>query len=129
MGICKVCKEKFKGRSDKMFCSDQCRASFNNQNKKEGEREIRVVNSILRKNRTILKSINPQGKSTVKKEFLELSGFDFRFFTTYFKTANSGVLYFFIYEFGYCDLGGGKILVINRQAYMDRFPNVLPTGF
>lgn len=122
---CPVCGDSYQGRRDKRFCSDQCRANFNNDKKRETEGYIQEINSILRKNRRILKSINPQGKSTVKTEYLELQGFDFRFFTTYFKTQ-SGKIYFFCYEFGYLKLEEEKVLVINRQQYMDKFPNVIP---
>lgn len=122
---CPVCGDVVKGRRDKRFCSDQCRANFNNERKRETEGYIQTINSILRKNRSILKSINPQGKSTVKIEYLRIQGFDFRYFTTYYKTPRNNV-YFFCYEFGYLKLDEEKVLVINRQDYMDKFPNVLP---
>ena len=122
---CLVCGDQLQGRRDKRFCSDQCRANFNNLRKRETEGYIQQINSILRKNRRILKSINPEGRSTIRTEYLKTSGFDFRYFTTYYKTQKGNV-YFFCYEYGYCLIDQDKVLVINRQSYMDKFPNVIP---
>ncbi|MEM7103315.1 MAG: DUF2116 family Zn-ribbon domain-containing protein [Bacteroidota bacterium] len=122
---CPVCGDTIQGRRDKRFCTDQCRAVFNNDKKRESEGYILEINRILRKNRGILKAINPQGRSTVKMEYLKLQGFDFRYFTTYYRTK-SGNVYFFCYEFGYLNIEDDKVLIINRQSYMDKFPNVLP---
>ena len=49
---CLVCGEIFQGRSDKRFCSDQCRANFNNLKKRETEVYIQQSNSLLIKNHT-----------------------------------------------------------------------------
>lgn len=122
---CPVCGDSFRGRRDKKFCSDQCRATFNNSRKKETEGYVNEINRILRKNRSILKSINPQGKSTVREDYLRLQGFNFRYFTTFYQTE-SRLTYFFCYEYGYLQIEGGKVLIINWQNYMDQFPNVIP---
>jgi predicted nucleic acid-binding Zn ribbon protein len=64
--ICPECNEPFVGRSDKKFCSDQCRYLHNNRLKNDKEKEVIRINSILRRNRTILKRLNPIGKTTVR---------------------------------------------------------------
>ncbi len=105
------------GRSDKRFCSDQCRASYNNQNKNESELLIVKVNAVLRKNRTILKRLNPSGMSTVRKEFLNELGFNFKYYTNLYKTKE-GNEYWFCYDIGYMYLEGDKIRIIEYQHYM-----------
>lgn len=114
---CLFCKEAFKGRSDKKFCSDQCRASFNNQNRADSEKVIQQVNKVLRKNRTILKTLNPTGMSIVRKEFLLERGFNFKYFTSLYQTKD-GNEYWFCYDMGYMQLEENKVRIIEHQHYM-----------
>lgn len=114
---CLLCNESFVGRSDKKFCSDQCRNAFNNQNKKDHDQFIIDVNKTLRKNRMILQRLGPVGKSTVRKEVLDKMGFDFQFFTHTYTTKNNNT-YKFCYEDGYLEIDDDKILIINWQPYM-----------
>src|SRR5690554_4442509 len=97
---CLHCSASIQGRLDKKFCSDQCRANFNNLNRNEHEILIKKINSVLRKNRTILKTFNPVGMSTIRKEFLEEQGFNFKYFTSLYKTKD-GNAYNFCYDLGY----------------------------
>jgi predicted nucleic acid-binding Zn ribbon protein len=64
------------GRLEKKFCSDQCRAMFHNRRKSKEEKWIQQLNRILRKNRTVLKTLNPKGQSKVRQEVLTKLGFD-----------------------------------------------------
>ncbi|MDQ3394955.1 MAG: hypothetical protein M3512_12690 [Bacteroidota bacterium] len=114
---CLLCENELKGRSDKKFCSDQCRAAFNNRHKNEEEKLLIKVNAVLRKNRTIMKRINPNGNSTVGKEFLLALGFNFKYFTNIYQN-NSGSEYCFCYDHGFMLLENGKVLLVNYQAYM-----------
>lgn len=118
--ICKQCESSFEGRSDKKFCSDQCRATFNNQNKKESEKLIIKVNAVLRKNRTILKSLNPTGMSVVRKEYLSERGFKFQYFTNVYKTKE-GSEYFFCYDIGYMIIDELKLRIVEYQTYMKSY--------
>lgn len=115
---CHVCGKALAGRSDKRFCSDQCRAQLNNKKKKSdvGELLIQDINRILRKNRSILKSIGPLGKTTTRKEYLVLLGFNFNYFTHQLSTQK-GNIYTFCYEYGYLLLPEDKVLIISWQAY------------
>lgn len=117
---CLACQNKFQGRFDKKYCSDECRFIANNEKRRENPEEklILTVNSILRKNRSILKNLNPEGKTTVRKEYLVLQGFDFRYHTHQFQTRQ-GNLYHFCYEFGYLLLAQEKVLIVNWQPYME----------
>ncbi len=115
---CVNCGETIVGRSDKKYCSDQCRYIFNNKNKRSNEKIIIDINKILRKNRIILKQFNPEGKTTVRKEYLRKLDFNFKFHTHTF-TTNNGFSYKFCYEYGYLELDDGiKVLIINEQSYM-----------
>lgn len=114
---CQNCGDNFVGRSDKKFCSDQCRNTFNNKVKRENEKLIVNINKALRKNRKILKQFNPEGKTTIRREYLEKLGFNFNFHTHTFTTNNNNT-YKFCYEYGYLELDNIKVLIINQQPYM-----------
>ena len=116
---CLQCNKKIVGRSDKKFCDSYCRNSYNNRIIRKKEKMILGINSVLRKNRTILKSINPEGRTTVKTEYLKIAGFDFRYFT-HLQIFNSGNIYRFCYDYGYMPVDDNKILIINWQPYMNK---------
>lgn len=118
MQICKECNSEFMGRTDKQFCSDQCRYIFNNRKKRNSEKLILDVNKALRRNRSILKKFSPIGKTTIRKEILLLSGFDFKYFTHIY-SSQKGLKYNFCYEYGYSLLPDEKVLIVNHQPYMD----------
>jgi len=91
---------------------------FNNMIKRLSEKQIIEINRILRKNRKILKQFNPEGKTTVRKEYLDKLNFDFKFHTHTFTTSH-GNTYKFCYEYGYFEVEDGvKMLIINEQPYM-----------
>lgn len=117
---CAFCGNAVTGRQDKKFCSDQCRYLFNNQSKAESQRGILDVNKRLRKNRSILKSLCPHGKATVRRTVLADLGFDITVFTSLFVTSTKQV-YYLCYEYGFSPIverGIQKAIIISRQPYM-----------
>jgi hypothetical protein len=109
------CGTPLAGRVDKKFCNDLCRTNYHNKEKREDSQLMRNINAILKKNRNILKSLNPVGKAKVKKQELVSQGFNFKYFTNVYKTKNSRV-YYFIYEHGFIDIGNDYLaLVINAE--------------
>ncbi len=117
--MCAQCNEKISGRTDKKFCSDQCRFIFNNNKKQKSGvyKEVNEINKLLRKNRSILFGLNPDGTTHIKAASLIKLGFDFRYFTSYYKTKSAN-LYFLVYDVGYCYTSDDKIRIINLQEYM-----------
>jgi hypothetical protein len=83
-----------------------------------GELIMRRLNSVLRKNRSILRKASPQGKTTIRRQVLELAGFDFRYITHQFRTQKGNV-YNFCYDYGYLLLPEEKMLIVNHQSYMN----------
>jgi hypothetical protein len=115
---CINCDASIIGRSDKKFCCDQCRNSFNNKIKRQNEKLILDINKTLRRNRKILQQFNPEGKTTIRTEYLLKLGFDFRYFTHTYTTKNNNE-YRFCYEYGYFNIDEEKTLIVNQQPYMD----------
>ena len=71
---CIECGDKIAGRSDKKFCSDQCRSAYNNKLNSDSNNLMRNINNTLRKNRRILMEQNPEGKSKGTGEVLAKKG-------------------------------------------------------
>jgi len=97
---CLDCGEPITGRSDKKFCSDQCRNNYNNKLNSESLYYVRNINSILRKNRRILDYLIAQKKEIVHKDKLTSMGFNFNYFTR-IKNMDQNRVCFFCYEQGY----------------------------
>jgi len=118
--VCLYCATELKGRSDKKYCDDTCRARHHNKTRRKSEQMITAVNKQARKNRRILKTLSPQGKATIRKSVLDEMGFDFYLFTSLYKSKKQ--LYYLIYDFGFSPIidhnGIEKIVIIKRQPYM-----------
>ncbi len=118
---CLQCSKPLRGRFDKKFCDAWCRNAFNNKVKRKDEQLIMETNRALRKNRRILKSLSPVGKSTVRKEVLDALGYKFNIFSSMFR-ASTGRIYYLCYEYGFNPIvdtkGVEKAVIVNRQKYM-----------
>lgn len=75
---------------------------------------IRKVNLILKKNRSVLESLNPNYKSTIHKKELIKGGFNFNFHTS-MRATKTGKTFFFCYDHGYSILENGKILLVKKK--------------
>lgn len=115
---CVVCKESFHGRADKKFCSDQCRTAHHNNHNRDATNFMRNINNMLRKNRRILASFNPNGKAKVKKVQLLDQGFKFGYFTNIYETKG-GRIYYFCYDQGYIEIAEGMYAIVTRKEYVD----------
>ncbi|MCF6360363.1 MAG: hypothetical protein L3J29_06335 [Cyclobacteriaceae bacterium] len=118
---CKKCGSPLLGRIDKQFCDAYCRNAFNNNVKRTEEKEIIAINSKLRKNRRILKTLSPVGKSTVRKEVMIAMGYDFNIFSSMYRASKNNI-YYLCYEYGFSPIvnsrGVEKAVIINKQSYM-----------
>ena len=114
--LCLSCSKPVKGRSDKKFCDDYCRAAHNNDLKSAANNTIRNVNNALGKNRRILESLLPEGEPTAKtnKDKLLEKGFQFKYHTHLYQTKNEKT-YFYCYEYGYLPLENNWYLIVKRE--------------
>jgi hypothetical protein len=116
--LCLECGADLHGRSDKRFCSPECRTTYYNRTNSDKTNFMRNVNNILRKNRRILEKYNPDGKSKVHKSKLLDEGFKFSYFTNIYQTK-SGKTYYFCYEQGYLPIDNDWYALVVRQEYVD----------
>lgn len=80
---CQCCAQVLHGRMDKKFCDEGCRNNFNNQQNSVQNKEIRIINRVLKRNRTILLKLLEIGNQSTKvdREYLLMEGFNFRYMT------------------------------------------------
>jgi hypothetical protein len=113
---CLQCGKTFRGRSDKKFCDDYCRNSYNNQLKANTNNYVRNINNALGRNRRILEDLLPGSDEMAKtqKEKLLHHGFSFKYIThTY--VNKKGNVYFFCYDHGYLPLENDWYLIVKRK--------------
>ena len=108
---CLECFEQLRGRTDQKFCSDQCRSSYNNKQYVESNTAIRTINRILRRNYTILSTLNSEGKTTAAKSDLQKKGYRFDYFTNINTTRNNQSNYF-CYDHGYREKENNKVILL-----------------
>ena len=112
--LCPVCNDPIIGRVDKKFCSDQCRNTFNNDRYSSENVLVQKVNRQLKKNYSILKSLNTTGKTKIKRTKLLQEGFDFNYFTGIYETQK-GNKYHLCYDQGYLALSDELFLLIRWE--------------
>ena len=114
---CLYCNNPLSGRTDKVFCDDRCRNNYYYKVNNEQRDYIRIINKILLKNRGILKAVNPSGRTSVSKQYLETLGFDFKHITGT-HTTKKGRLYYLVYDQAYSidDNDRVTLVVFHREA-------------
>lgn len=111
---CAECGGPIVGRSDKKYCSDDCRNSHNNRLNSDRRNLVRNINNKLRKNFRILDKINPGEKTKTTRAKLLDAGFDFNYFTSIY-TTKAGTVYYFVYNQGYLPLENDYFAVVKRD--------------
>ncbi|MDX1629447.1 MAG: hypothetical protein R3345_12150 [Fulvivirga sp.] len=125
---CLQCGKTLSGRIDKKFCDEYCRNTYNNRNKRSDEKYIRKVNSIIRRNRRILKSLCPIGKATVRKEVMDAMGYDYKYFSGIIQPKKDQV-YYICYDYAFSPIHeqkfNGEIIekavIVQKQDYFDKY--------
>jgi hypothetical protein len=113
---CLTCSTELRGRVDKKFCDDQCRTTYNNQQKAE-PRLVKEITAALKKNRRIMEGLIPVeiGKIKVSQQKLLAKGFNFAYHThTY--TTKVGTNYIFCYEYGYLKIDNENFMLVKRTT-------------
>lgn len=113
---CLTCGNELHGRSDKKFCDDQCRTTYNNRFKTESL-QVKAINAALRKNRKILESflLPYKDKTTVNVSLNKLNGTGFNYtYNTHTLNTRSGN-YVFCYEYGYRMLDDAFVMIVKSH--------------
>ena len=79
---CLNCGDRMVGRSDKKFCSDECRTMFNNRKYRDIHREVARIDRILKKNYSIIDTLYKKGERRIAFTALFGMGFNFEYVTS-----------------------------------------------
>ena len=129
--FCENCGKELKGRSDKRFCDDSCRNTFNHKARIPDNEVFSPVVNILKKNRAILfKAFDEPQKTFTKLQLLEL-GYNFNYCTD--RRTIQGSEYYFCFDMCfeisndyYVIISATYFEFINRD-YLLQLPD-MPTG-
>ncbi len=116
---CLDCGAVLKGRSDKKFCSDQCRNNYNNTINREANSLVRNVHILLRKNRKILCDLYEGGKKKIHKDALLVSEFNMNFFTHIVENDNNNIITRYCYEYGYQEDNSEYIKLVKNTGLLE----------
>lgn len=111
--LCSECERPLFGRTDKKFCSDACRNSYNNRVNADATNFVRNVNNSLRRNRRILLELKNGEGSKVHRDQLLRAGFDFDYHTN-IRETQSGDMFYYCYDLGYQVLTNGEVLLVAK---------------
>jgi len=101
------------GRSDRRFCNDLCRNTYNREKRKQeanqaGEDIVEDIIRIIRKNYALLKKLNPLEEQLVAdRHSIYKKGFNFMYYTS--TKMIGGDRYYFCFDHGWRDLEYGLI--------------------
>lgn len=114
---CLYCEKVIKGRTDKKFCDDFCRNSYNNEHNSDANNLMRNINNILRKNRRILKNSIPNHAEFIKVKRGQLlqKGYQLQYHTHFYQNQK-GQVYTFCYEYGFLPLEQDVLLIVHRKS-------------
>lgn len=116
--VCLDCGARLLGRSDKKFCSDQCRNNYNNRLNRDQNNYVRNVHAQLRRNRKILSDLYEDGHSRIHRDALIAQGFNFTFFTHLVETRE-GLRWSYCFEYGFRESDKGYLVLQKSNAYLE----------
>lgn len=119
--VCLDCGAKLLGRSDKKFCSDQCRNNYNNRLNRDQNNYVRNVHALLRRNRKILSDLFEEGHHRIHSDALIAQGYNFTFFTHIVETS-LGFRWSYCFEYGYRESENGYLELNKSSTYLEEGP-------
>lgn len=111
-----MCKVPILGRSDKIFCSPNCKTEYHMRLRKATSRAVVEINKILARNRSILLEII--GKNQVQKKvprlILDKKKFNFKYHTHLIRNSQ-GKLFFYCYDIAWMEFSDNEVLIIKKK--------------
>lgn len=103
------------GRSDKRFCSLNCKNAFNLERRQSTRNAVKEVDRYLHRNREILDTLMGPSRKKMKiaRTELDATGFRYNYFTgIYFN--KEGKTYHNVYDFAWMEFSNQEILIVKR---------------
>lgn len=113
---CKICSKRLVGRNDKIFCSVRCKNYYHVNLRKATDSEVKQLDAILHRNRSILLEILGKTKTqiTVGRVLLEKKKFTFKYHT-HLHVNNQGKTYYYVYDFAWMEFSNDDILIVRKE--------------
>jgi predicted nucleic acid-binding Zn ribbon protein len=109
---CKCCGSTFEGRSNKKFCSTNCKNDFHNENYRNQNFILYKLDKILHKNRAVLLDMYTIYRSSpINLDILKARGFHPNYHTHIFNSP-LGEKYTMIYDVGFKNYFDNQIQIV-----------------
>lgn len=114
---CKICEKPIKGRSDKIFCSSQCKNLYHKKLRYASKIAAIEINSYLKRNYAILLEELGKNKTQIKiyRNLLEKKGFRFKYHT-HFHINSKNKMFHYIYDLAWMEFSDDEILIVNNRS-------------
>ena len=114
---CKICKTTIVGRKDKIFCSVECKNYYHVSLRRVTLNEVKEIDKILHRNRSILLELMGKNGSQKKIKRLVLVKKKFQFkYLTHFHINSQGKKYHHVYDFAWMEFSDDEILIVRRRS-------------
>ena len=114
---CKMCKSPIKGRSDKVFCSLNCKNEYHIKLRQVTHKATLAIDKILHRNRSILLEVmgKNQWQKKINRLILDKKKFNFNHVTGYYINSK-GKTYNYVYDFSWMVFSHKEILINRRKT-------------
>jgi len=113
---CKICRKTFIGRSDKKFCSLECKNIYHTQLRRATKSATQATDNILHRNRSILLEIlgKNQNYKKVKRIVLDHKNYKYDYITGY-HINNNGKTVHHVYDFSWLIFSDEEVLIKRKK--------------
>lgn len=109
---CKICKERLIGRSDKIFCSSECKSYYHRRLLETTQDAASNIVKILYRNRSILLEIMGKKSKTkkVSRQILDAKKFNWMYVTQYHLNSRNKMVNY-VFDFSWIVFSDQEILI------------------
>ena len=110
--LCRLCKQPFSGRADKIFCSATCKAQYHIKLNKVTLSASERIDNILHRNRSILLELmGKEGKQKkLDKKILDAKKFNWTYITHYHINSQNKTVHY-VYDFSWMIFSDQEVLI------------------
>src|SRR5690554_2601598 len=114
---CKICKKVLVGRSDKVFCSVECKNYYHRRLREVTNKAAFEIDLFLKRNRSILQELLGKDKRQIKvyRNVLEKKNFRFKYHT-HTHTNSKGKVFHYIYDLAWMDFSDDEVLIVRKYT-------------
>ena len=112
---CPMCRNEVKGRSDKRFCSVNCKSNYHKCLSAVTKSATSTIDKILHRNRSILLEVMGKNKKQIRIPILTLEKKKFQFnYVTKYTINSKGKIYNYVYDFAWMSFSNNEVIIYRR---------------